>query len=192
VVVADAAMISQKNIDKLVERNVGFIVGARLSNLTVKLQNRISQRLSKEEGKIIVTKYYKQRLICQYLRVRAAKDRFEREKQLSKAKQAILSPSKVVGRFRFLKSNGEKYLINEELISKAEKLEGIKGYLTNTSINKKNIISRYHDLWRIENDFRLTKSDLEARTNLSSSGRDHYRSFGDRFCRSGYLSLFRN
>lgn len=163
VVVADAAMISQKNIDKLVERNIGFIVGARLSNLTVKLQSKISQRLSKQEGKIITTKYYKQRLICQYLKKRAAKDKFEREKQLSKAKQAILSPSRIVGRFRFLKANGEKYLINEELIAKAEKLEGIKGYLTNTSINKKNVISRYHDLWRIENDFRVTKSDLEAR-----------------------------
>lgn len=163
VVVADAAMLSQKNIDKLIERNIGFIVGARLSNLTVKLQSRISQRLSKEEGKIITTRYYKQRLICQYLKKRATKDRFEREKQLSKAKQAIQSPSKIIGRFRFLKSNGEKYLINQDLITKAEKLEGIKGYLTNTSINKKNVISRYHDLWRIENDFRLTKSDLEAR-----------------------------
>ena len=71
---------------------------------------------------------------------RAAKDRFEREKQLTKAKQAILSPSKIVGRFRILKSNGEKYLINEELITKAEKLEGVKGYLTNTSINKKMLL----------------------------------------------------
>lgn len=79
-------------------------------------------------------------MICQYLRKRAVKDKFEREKQLTKAKQAILSPSKIVGRFRFLKSNGEKYLINEELITKAEKLEGVKGYLTNTSINKKMLL----------------------------------------------------
>lgn len=42
-------------------------------------------------------------------------------------------------------------------------MRGIKGYLTNTNLSETTIISRYHDLWRIERSFRLTKSDLEAR-----------------------------
>lgn len=46
---------------------------------------------------------------------------------------------------------------------KAEKLEGIKGYLTNTELSEQTVIDRYHDLWRIEHSFRITKSDLEAR-----------------------------
>lgn len=53
--------------------------------------------------------------------------------------------------------------MNQDLITKAEKLEGIKGYLTNTKLSEQTIIDRYHDLWRIENSFRITKSDLEAR-----------------------------
>ncbi len=48
-------------------------------------------------------------------------------------------------------------------MSKAEKLEGIKGYLTNTDLPEQTVIDRYHDLWRVENSFRITKSDLEAR-----------------------------
>ena len=42
-------------------------------------------------------------------------------------------------------------------------LEGIKGYLTNTVLDEQTIIDRYHDLWRIEKSFRITKSDLEIR-----------------------------
>src|SRR3989338_11704121 len=54
--------------------------------------------------------------------------------------------------------------MNEVLIEKAKKLEGIKGYLTNTTLDEATIIDRYHDLWRIERAFRITKSDLEARS----------------------------
>jgi len=42
-------------------------------------------------------------------------------------------------------------------------LEGIKGYLTNTNLDENTVIDRYHDLWRIEKAFRITKTDLEAR-----------------------------
>jgi transposase len=35
--------------------------------------------------------------------------------------------------------------------------------VTNTSLDETTIIDRYHDLWRIEKSFRITKSDLEAR-----------------------------
>jgi len=49
------------------------------------------------------------------------------------------------------------------LITKAELLEGIKGYITNTQLKNQTIIDRYHDLWQIEKSFRITKSDLAAR-----------------------------
>lgn len=62
-----------------------------------------------------------------------------------------------------MKTDGDSYSLNTQLIQKAEKLEGIKGYLTNTRLSEQTIIDRYHDLWRIESSFRITKSDLEAR-----------------------------
>ena len=76
---------------------------------------------------------------------------------------AISNPSRITSRFRFVKQDGVTASLNQDLVNKAVKLEGIKGYLTNTSLPEQTIIDRYHDLWRIEKSFRITKSDLEAR-----------------------------
>lgn len=163
VVIADAAMISQDNIDKLVAENIGFVVGARVSNLPLNLIDSISIKLKAQDGKIITTSYRHQRLICEYSTKRAAKDRSDRLRQIVKAESVITNPSRITSRFRFVRTDGQTTSLNQDLISKAEKLEGIKGYLTNTRLPEQTVIDKYHDLWRIENSFRITKSDLEAR-----------------------------
>ena len=163
IVIADAAMISRINIEELDGRNIGFIVGARLANLPAHLRDKISKAVSGQDQKITTVNYLNHRLICQYLNKRAAKDRSDREKQIEKAKSIISSPSKISRRYRFVGMVKGKYTLNGKLIEKAEKLEGIKGYLTNTAVPKKTVIERYYDLWRVEKAFRITKSDLEAR-----------------------------
>jgi len=163
VVIADAAMISRINVEELDKRRIGFIVGARLANLPAPLQGTISTAVSGVDRKTTVVDYLNHRLICQYLTKRAAKDRSDREKQMTKANMIISSPSKISRRFRFVKAINGKYEVNTALVEKAKKLEGIKGYLTNTELNENTVIERYHDLWRIEKSFRITKSDLEAR-----------------------------
>ena len=163
VVIADAAMISQDNIDKLNQEKIGFVVGARVANLPSDLIDSISSKLAGVDGNITTLTYRNQRLICQYGAKRAAKDKSDRLKQITKAEVAISNPSRIASRFRFLKTAGQLTSLNQDLITKAEKLEGIKGYLTNTKLSEQTIIDRYHDLWRIENSFRITKSDLEAR-----------------------------
>lgn len=163
VVVADAAMLSQNNIGELIEQEIGFIVGARLANLPSRLIEQITSQLSGQDGKTITVTFRKQRLICQYLRKRAAKDRSDREKQVARAQGIISAPNEKIRRYRFLKTMGQTVSLNVNLIERAEKLEGIKGYLTNTQLPESIIIERYHDLWQVEYAFRLTKSDLEAR-----------------------------
>lgn len=164
IVVADAAMLSQDNIDQMVAKEIGFIVGARPANLPISLINQIHTQLNKQDNNITVVTYRNQRLICQYSEKRAAKDRSDRTRQIEKAKIIIDKPAKIMSRYRFVKKTKElNYLINTELIEKAEKLEGIKGYITNTSLDTQTVIDRYHDLWHVENSFRITKSDLEAR-----------------------------
>lgn len=163
IVIADAAMISRINIEELDKRNIGFIVGARLANISVALQNQISQAVSGQDQKTVTVNYLKHRLVCQYRSQRAAKDRSDREKQIDKAKKVIESPSQIHRRFRYVESINGKYSINNNLITKAQKLEGIKGYLTNTNLDDASAIECYHNLWRIEKAFRMTKSDLEAR-----------------------------
>lgn len=163
IVVADAAMLSQSNIDGLIANKIGFVVGARLANLPRGLIDSISHRLNKQDEATAVFDYKNHRLICQYSAKRAVKDNSDRAKQTEKAETAIRSPSKLTSRFKFLKTDGAKITLNSDLISKAEKLEGIKGYLTNTQLPETVVIERYHDLWHIENSFKITKSDLAAR-----------------------------
>ena len=163
IVIADAAMLSRINIEELEKRSIGFIVGARLANLSVSIRDKISGAVSGRDQKITTVDYLNHRLICQYLTRRAAKDRSDREKQIEKAKSIISSPSKIPRRYRFVGMAKGRYTLNDKLIEKAEKLEGIKGYLTNTELSEETVIKRYYDLWRIEKAFRITKSDLEAR-----------------------------
>lgn len=166
VVVADAAMLSENNIQKLDRAGIKFIVGARLSNLPQSLIDSISAELKDRkdhDGKIISTACHGYRLICEYSAKRAAKDKSDRLKQVEKAKSAISIPSAVTRRFRFIKQKDKTYSLNTALISKAEKLEGLKGYMTNTKLDPSLVTTRYHDLWQIEKSFRITKSDLEAR-----------------------------
>ena len=56
--------------------------------------------------------------------------------------------------------------LNEKLIEKTTKLLGIKGYYTDieeTTADNATIISRYHDLYKIEQAFRVAKNDLQTR-----------------------------
>ena len=87
------------------------------------------------------------------------------EKQIEKAKFIIDNPSKNK-KVKFTKSNGQKVELNQNLIKKTRKLLGIKGYYTNLEeniIDDKTIIKRYHELYKIEQAFRISKSDLQTR-----------------------------
>jgi transposase len=157
-------MLSQANIDQLTAKEIQFIVGARLANLSLALIERIHKQLNQQDNRIEVLSYHEQRLICQYSQKRATKDKNDRIRQIEKAKAAIARPSGIMGRYRFVKKASDlAYQLNTALMEKAEKLDGIKGYITNTDIEPQTVIDRYHDLWHIENSFRITKADLEAR-----------------------------
>lgn len=52
-VVADAAMISNDNIQALRENGINYIVGARLGNISHALITEIDKKLSREDGKSI-------------------------------------------------------------------------------------------------------------------------------------------
>jgi transposase len=164
-VVADAAMISSENISQLTQSNISYIVGARMGNLSEELLSVIDKKIDRQDGKNIRIKTELGYLICGYSSVRYRKDLYEMNKQIEKAKQAIESPSKAK-KIKFTKASKQKLEINEELIDKTKKLLGIKGYYTNLDeqkVDNKTIIERYHELYKIEQAFRVSKSDLQTR-----------------------------
>jgi len=87
------------------------------------------------------------------------------EKQIEKAKQVVAMPSKSK-KLKFTQTKGQEIKLNHALIQKTTKLLGIKGYYTNLEesiADNKTIIERYHELYKIEQAFRISKNDLQTR-----------------------------
>jgi hypothetical protein len=164
-VVADAAMISTTNTQELLKNNINYIVGARLGNLPNELIERIDRSITREDGKSIRIKTGNGYLVCSYSSVRYRKDKHEMEKQIQKAKTIIETPSKGK-KVKFIKTSGEKVVLNQALVEKSHKLLGIKGYYTNlneSTVSNQTIIERYNELYRVEQAFRISKHDLQTR-----------------------------
>lgn len=164
-VVADAAMISAANIEELQKNNINYIVGARLSNLSNDTIEVIDKTICREDSKSIRIKTGNGYLICSYSSARYRKDKYEMEKQIQRAELIIEKPSKN-RKVKFTKTNDQKIELNQSLIDKTKKLLGIKGYYTDLEENRvgnNTIIERYHELYKIEQAFRISKSDLQTR-----------------------------
>ncbi|NCO97921.1 MAG: transposase [Candidatus Moranbacteria bacterium CG23_combo_of_CG06-09_8_20_14_all_39_10] len=164
-VVADAGMISMENVTALKESGLQYIVGARLGNITPKTLASISGTLSRRSGATTrLTTLYGD-LICDFSEKRYAKDKREMEKQIKKAEELLKNP-KETKRTKFIKNiDKTTYEMNNALIEKTKLLLGIKGYYTNldSSVSDQTIISHYHNLWHVEQAFRVAKNDLETR-----------------------------
>ncbi len=164
-VVADAAMISADNINSLKAANIDYIVGARLGNLQAKLLNSIDKQMPRTDLANIRLRTNLGYLICDFSKKRFAKDKFEMEKQIAKANEILHYPGKIK-KVKFITTIEAKNQLNNELIEKTKILLGIKGYYTSldeNNINNELVIERYHDLYKIEQAFRISKHDLKTR-----------------------------
>lgn len=165
-VVADAAMISHKNITALKEEGINYIVGARLANLKQSLIDHIDKTLPRnDQASIRITVEGKGILVCAYSKKRATKGRHETKKQVAKAKQALDHNGTATKRLKFVTQQGTSTLnFNKQLLKKTKQLWGIKGYYTDkTELTNQEIIDHYHNLWQVEKAFRMSKSDLKVR-----------------------------
>lgn len=164
-VVADAAMISLDNVRALEQVKLNYIVGARIGNLSPKLQAEINQKLGGQHGATVRVITTHGSLVCDFSQKRYLKDKREIDKQIQKAERALENPG-AIRRTKFLKTGQTQYELNAELIRKTKLLLGIKGYYTNLlreQANDQTVINHYHNLWRVEQAFRIAKSDLRTR-----------------------------
>lgn len=160
-VVADAGMLSKDNLSELESREIDYVVGARIGNTKLDEVKDIASQLNQTDKKIIK----KDNILYEYSIKRAKKDKRDNDRQVEKAEYYLRNPSKVMKRSKFLSNDTLKsFTLNNRLIEKNRLLEGIKGYKTNIdNLDNKLLIARYKDLWRVEQSFRIAKSDLEAR-----------------------------
>jgi len=160
-IVADAGMLSEANILQLQKLKIDYVVGARIKKLSLEQIKEIALKLKQKDKRIIK----KGDILYEYSLTRAKKDKADNDRFLVKANYLLTNPSKIFKRSLFLQTQDKKnFILNKEMVEKYRLLEGIKGFKTNiTHVPYRLLISRYRDLWHIEQSFRMAKSDLIAR-----------------------------
>ena len=175
-VVADAGMISESNQVALQAAGLSFILGTRIPFLPdVVREWRDKHPAEAVPDQLVLTQPWpatsseKARGIpdrvvyYQFRHDRARRTLRGIDEQVAKAEKAVDGHAPVK-RNRFIKLTGATKTVNRELEAKNRALAGWKGYTTNlTGQSAQFVIDAYHQLWRIEKSFRMSKHDLQAR-----------------------------
>jgi transposase len=170
VVVADAGLLSHKNIQSLMDNNYEYILGARVKNESREVKAQILALNLVNGQSTAIDKDQHTKLIISYSQARAIKDSSNRERGITKLQKLIkcnrLTKAHInnKGYNKFLKLTGEvKINIDKTRINEDKKWDGLKGYITNTTLSKETVIENYGHLWNIEKAFRIAKTDIQIR-----------------------------
>lgn len=169
IVVADAALLSQKNINALVEHKYQYILGGRIKNEAEEIKAKIIA-LNIEENKAKEIKHKNGRLIVSFSSKRAYNDKRNRDKGLKRLEKRVatgkLSKEHINNRGynKYLVLSGEIDVKIDYAKYDADKVwDGLKGYMTNTNLSRNDVIGNYSQLWQVEKAFRISKTDLRIR-----------------------------
>lgn len=172
IVVADAALLSNQNIENLTQAGYRFILGARIKNENNEIRIKILNQAQgiKDGDSFVLKKRDGTRLIVTYSDKRAKKDAHNRKKGIRKLQRSIRSGRLTKqsinnrGYNKFLTIRGEATVsIDEEKIRADKHWDGLKGYITNTQLPAQKVVENYIHLWQIEKAFRISKTDLKVR-----------------------------
>jgi transposase len=170
IVVADAGLLSKDNISALQANGYGYILGARLKNESQGIKEKLLAEEWKDGHTIRLKKSKQQYLVVSYSETRAAKDLHNRERGLARLEKSLkrgkLTKANINSRGynKYLKLTGDVAIeIDYEKFNNDQYWDGLKGYVTNTSLRSKQVIESYNNLWKIEKAFRISKTDLKIR-----------------------------
>lgn len=169
IVIADSGLLSSANVEELINKGYEFILGARIKSEPEATKQKILA-LQLQNGQSAVLERGPLKLVVSYADSRAKKDRYNREKGLAKLEKRVktgrLTKANINNRGynKYLKLQGEVVVdIDYEKYIKDAQWDGLKGYITNSTMDKEQIIDNYRHLWQIEKAFRIAKSDLKIR-----------------------------
>lgn len=195
VLVADAGMLSATNLKEIDDAGLRFIVGSRVTKAPIDLAShfrwhgdaftdaQLIDTITPKNSRVIENdeKLKKEpvwdaeqhpgswRAVWAYSTKRAVRDNRTLRLQENRAKE-VVAGEKTAQTPRFVKNaNGSKTL-DEASLARARRLIGLKGYVTNIPVDLMGpgeVIASYHDLWRVEQSFRMSKTDLRARPMLA-------------------------
>ena len=111
-----------------------------------------------------------EKLLITYSKKREKKDRKDRERLIRKAERLIASPGNYNAELKkggksFVKvSVGKDLKLDEEKIKEQSQFDGYYGIVTSKKeLPASEVASIHHSLWKIEENFRVMKTGLEAR-----------------------------
>jgi len=170
IVVADSGLMNGDNIADLEANGYKYIIGAKIKTESKKIKEWI---LSQPKNDCQMVEYDKgngKRLLVGYTDNRARKDAYNREKGVRRLEKAFrrgtLTKENINkrGYNKFLTMEGDvKVSIDYDKLETDAKWDGLKGYLTNTDIPASQVYDAYHNLWHVEQAFRISKSKIEIR-----------------------------
>ena len=105
------------------------------------------------------------RAVWAYSAKRAVRDSRTLTLQETRAR-AVVAGEKAARTPRFVTTSKGTPTLDEASLARARALVGLKGYVTNIGADimaPGEVISSYHDLWHVEQSFRMSKTDLRAR-----------------------------
>ena len=191
VIVADAGMLSAANLKSLHEARLRFIVGARTTRAPGDLEAHFHwEGDAFTDGQVIDTITPKRgsrserdkavraepvwdphthpgswRAIWAYSKKRAARDTQTLTAQANRARAVVAGERRPKGT-RFVTTHAGDATLDEASLARARSLVGLKGYVTNIPahlMDAGEVVSSYHELWHVEQSFRMSKHDLRAR-----------------------------
>ncbi|MFP4458754.1 MAG: IS1634 family transposase, partial [Candidatus Zixiibacteriota bacterium] len=177
-IVADRAMFTEKNLQKMEAHGINYIVAAKLKTMSKAMKNQIldssleQKNIDGESNWTGEFDYKARRLIVNYSTDRARKDAKDRERLVKRLQKKIKGKKINVndlisnsGSKRFVTvEKGSKAFLNEAKIADSARWDGLHGIITNNRAeDAAKILSRYQSLWQIEAAFRISKHDLRMR-----------------------------
>lgn len=192
IVVADRGMLNNENIAYLENTNYKYILAYKIKNISNDLKEEIKNLIFIDDNvthniefkKVISfanendkkqTIHVNQRLVLSYSTQRAKKDRYNRNKAVQRLENKIKSSKTITkkdlklsyyAKYIDLDDNNSKitFNINNQKIIEDEKLDGIKGFVTNDfTLTANEIIEHYNNQYEVERAFRISKTDLKIR-----------------------------
>ena len=192
IVVADRGMLNNDNIAYLENNNYKYILAYKIKNISNDLKEEIKNLTFIDDNvthniefkKVISfadendkkqTIHVNQRLVLSYSTQRAKKDRYNRNKAVQRLENKIKSSKTITkkdlklsyyAKYIDLDDNNSKitFNINNQKIIEDEKLDGIKGFVTNDfTLTANEIIEHYNNQYEVERAFRISKTDLKIR-----------------------------
>ena len=105
------------------------------------------------------------RAIWVYSSKRFTRDNHTLDAQENRAR-AVIAGDKRPKSTRFVTTHKGDQVHDEASLARARRLAGLKGYVTNIPsrlMDAAEVVSSYHELWHVEDSFRMSKHDLRAR-----------------------------